>query len=103
LQYESFNAAGAKVHIQGKNVHPGTAKNQMVNALTLAMKLNEQLPELEVPEHTENREGFFHLTSMYGTVEEAELSYIIRVHDRKKYEKSKKLLINVIDLLTKSF
>src|SRR5690625_7139946 len=76
LQYESFNAAGAKVHIQGKNVHPGTAKNQMVNALTLAMKLNEQLPELEVPEHTENREGFFHLTSMSGTVEEAELSYI---------------------------
>lgn len=103
LQYESFNAAGAKVHIQGKNVHPGTAKNQMVNALTLAMKLNEQLPELEVPEHTENREGFFHLTSMSGTVEEAELSYIIRDHDRKKFEKRKQLLINAIDQLNESF
>ena len=64
----------------------------MVNALTLAMKLNEQLPELEVPEHTENREGFFHLTSMSGTVEEAELSYIIRDHDRKKFEKRKQYL-----------
>lgn len=103
LQYESFNAAGAKVHIQGKNVHPGTAKNQMVNALTLAMKLNEQLPELEVPEHTENRAGFFHLTSMSGTVEEAELSYIIRDHDRKKFEKRKQLLINAIDQLNESF
>lgn len=75
----------------------------MVNALTLAMKLNEQLPELEVPEHTENREGFFHLTSMSGTVEEAELSYIIRDHDRKKFEKRKQLLINAIDQLNESF
>lgn len=103
LQYESFNAAGAKIHIQGKNVHPGTAKDQMVNALTLAMKLNEQLPESEVPEQTENREGFFHLTSMSGTVEEAELSYIIRDHDREKFEERKKLLLDAIDQLNESF
>ena len=103
LQYESFNAAGAKVHIQGKNVHPGTAKDQMVNALTLAMKLNEQLPENEVPEQTEGREGFFHLTSMEGTVEEAKLDYIIRDHDREKFEKRKKLLLNAIDKLNESF
>ena len=103
LQYESFNAAGAKVHIQGKNVHPGTAKNQMINALTLAMKLNEQLPENEVPEQTEGREGFFHLTSMEGTVEEAKLDYIIRDHDREKFEERKKLLLNAIDKLNESF
>jgi len=103
LQYESFNAAGAKVHIQGKNVHPGTAKDQMVNALTLAMKLNEQLPENEVPEQTEGRAGFFHLTSMKGTVEEAKLDYIIRDHDREKFEKRKKLLLNAIDKLNESF
>lgn len=103
LQYESFNAAGAKIHIQGKNVHPGTAKDQMVNALTLAMKLNEQLPESEVPEQTEHREGFFHLTSMSGTVEEAELSYIIRDHDREKFEERKKLLLDAIDQLNESF
>src|SRR5699024_349563 len=103
LQYESFNAAGAKVHIQGKNVHPGTAKDQMVNALTLALKLNEQLPENEVPEQTEGREGFFHLTSMEGTVEEAKLDYIIRDHDREKFEERKKLLLNAIDKLNESF
>lgn len=103
LQYESFNAAGAKVHIQGKNVHPGTAKDQMVNALTLAMKLNEQLPENEVPEQTEGREGFFHLTSMEGTVEEAKLDYIIRDHDREKFEERKKILLNAIDKLNESF
>src|SRR5699024_5743567 len=102
LQYERLNAAGAKVHIQGKNVHPGTAKNQMVNALTLAMKLNEQLPDLVVPEHTGNREGVFHLTTMAETVEEAELSYIIRDHDRKKVEKRKQLLIYATEQLNES-
>ena len=103
LQYESFNAAAAKIHIQGKNVHPGTAKEQMVNALTLGMKLNAMLPAEEVPEMTEGREGFFHLNSMNGTVEEAEMSYIIRDHDREKFEERKELLLNAVKELNSDF
>ncbi len=103
LQYESFNAAGATIHIQGKNVHPGTAKDQMVNALTLGMAFNEQLPAQEVPEHTAGREGFFHLTSMTGTVEEAEMVYIVRDHDRETFEKRKQLLLEIADELNKAF
>lgn len=103
LQYESFNAAGAKISIQGKNVHPGTAKDQMVNALTLGMKLNEQLPSSDVPEKTEGREGFFHLISMTGTVENAEMVYIIRDHDREKFEERKRLLLNAIKQLNSEY
>lgn len=103
LQYESFNAAGATVHIQGKNVHPGTAKNQMVNALTLGMAFNDKLPAKEVPEHTEGREGFFHLTSITGTVEEAKLAYIVRDHDRERFEHRKQLLIDTAKELNKQF
>lgn len=95
LQYESFNAAGVKVSIQGKNVHPGTAKDQMVNALTLGMEYNGKLPAQEVPEHTEGREGFFHLLSVNGSVEEAELVYIVRDHDRQKFEERKQLLLDI--------
>lgn len=103
LQYESFNAAAAKIYIQGKNVHPGTAKDQMVNALTLGMKLNAMLPAEEVPELTEGREGFFHLNTMNGTVEEAEMSYIIRDHDRENFEERKELLLNAIKELNDDF
>lgn len=103
LQYESFNAAGVRVKIQGKNVHPGTAKNQMVNALTLGMTFNDKLPQEEVPEKTEGREGFFHLTSMTGTVEEAELVYIVRDHDRKKFEARKELVLSIADKLNSQF
>lgn len=103
LQYESFNAASAKISIQGKNVHPGTAKDQMVNALTLGMKLNEQLPSSDVPEKTEGREGFFHLISMTGTVEDAEMVYIIRDHDREKFEDRKRLLLNAIKQLNNEY
>lgn len=95
LQYESFNAAGATIHIQGKNVHPGTAKNQMVNALTLGMAFNEKLPAEEVPELTEGREGFFHLTSMTGTVEEAKMVYIVRDHNRERFEERKQRLQDI--------
>ena len=102
LQYESFNAAGATVSIQGKNVHPGTAKDQMVNALTLGMAFNAKLPVLEVPEHTDGREGFFHLTSMTGTVEEAKLSYIIRDHDWKTFEARKQLILDTAKELNES-
>lgn len=103
LQYESFNAAGVKVFIQGKNVHPGTAKNQMVNALTLGMRYNEKLPDTEVPEHTEGREGFFHLTSMTGTVENAEMEYIVRDHDREKFEERKALILQIAKELNEEF
>lgn len=103
LQYESFNAAGVKVSVQGKNVHPGTAKNQMVNALTLAMRYNEKLPAAGVPELTEGREGFFHLTSMSGTVENAEMEYIVRDHDREIFEERKALILSIADELNEDF
>lgn len=99
LQYESFNAAGAKISIQGKNVHPGTAKNQMVNALTLAMRFNERLPDEEVPEKTAGREGFFHLTSLTGTVEEAQMEYIVRDHDSDTFAARKALMLEIADEL----
>ena len=103
LQYESFNAAGVRVIVQGKNVHPGTAKDQMVNALTLGMAYNDKLPQDEVPEKTEGREGFFHLTDMTGTVEEAELSYIVRDHDKQKFEERKELILSIAAELNSQF
>jgi len=89
LQFESFNACGATVTVKGKNVHPGTAKNKMVNALKLAMEFQSRMPEREAPEHTEGYEGFFHLNSFEGDVEEAVMTYLIRDHDRAKFEARK--------------
>lgn len=89
LEFESFNAASAIVTIQGKNVHPGTAKGKMVNAIKLAMAFDAKLPQDEVPEKTEGREGFYHLLNISGEEEQAQLSYIIRDHDRAKFEKRK--------------
>lgn len=103
LQYESFNAAAATIRIQGKNVHPGTAKDQMVNALGLATAFNEKLPAGEVPEQTEGREGFYHLTSLTGTVEEAKMVYIIRDHDRERFEERKEYLLGVAAELNQAF
>ena len=103
LQYESFNAASVTVKIQGKNVHPGTAKDTMINAMTLGMTFNDKLPKAEVPEKTEGREGFFHLTSMRGTVEEAELSYIVRDHDREKFEERKQMILDIAKELNGQF
>lgn len=99
LQYESFNAAQAVVHIQGKNVHPGSAKNQMVNALEVARLYQNNLPNFAAPEYTSGREGFFHLVSVNGTVEEAELVYIIRDHDFTLFEDKKRLAQKVADEL----
>lgn len=90
LEYESFNAASANITIQGKNVHPGTAKDTMINALKLAIELDSMLPENEVPEKTEDREGFYHLLGINGTVEEASMGYIIRDHSREKFNEKKK-------------
>lgn len=95
LEYENFNAASAKAHVQGRNVHPGYAKNKMVNALQVATELNGLLPAWERPEHTEGYEGFFHLVGLSGTVEEAEVSYIIRDHDRARFEARKRLMEEV--------
>jgi len=92
LEYENFNAAAAKIKIKGLNVHPGYAKNKMRNAGLIAMQFARMLPPQERPEHTEGYEGFFHLTGMKGTVEEAELSYIIRDHDAAKFERRLKQL-----------
>jgi tripeptide aminopeptidase len=103
LEYENFNAASAKIDIQGRNVHPGYAKGKMINALHLANELVALLPEKERPEHTEGYEGFFHLVAQGGTVEEASLSFIIRDHDREKFEKRKQLMEKVVATLNKKY
>ncbi|MEQ6378484.1 peptidase T [Bacillaceae bacterium S4-13-56] len=96
LEYESFNAAAAKIIIKGNNVHPGTAKDKMINSMKIAMKLHSSLPEQEAPEYTDGYEGFFHLLSFHGDVEETKLSYIIRDHDREKFESRKELLQTLV-------
>jgi len=103
LQFESFNAAGAEVTFSGKNVHPGTAKDKMVNAITLAVDFDSQLPADEVPEKTEGREGFYHVLEIKGTVEEASMSYIIRDHDRDKFEERKSYFKSIADKMNENF
>lgn len=92
LEYENFNAAGAKVLVHGRNVHPGTAKGAMLNALLIGIEFNELLPVFERPEFTEKYEGFYHLFLMDGTVDSAHLEYIIRDHDEAKFNHKKKLM-----------
>ena len=99
LEFENFNAASAKIRIQGRNVHPGTAKGKMKNAILLAQELNALLPVEQRPEYTEGYEGFFHIVSCKGTVEEADVAYIIRDHDRAKFEAKKQLLRQAVDFL----
>ena len=103
LEYENFNAASAKIRIQGKNIHPGYAKDKMVNALQVACEINSMLPVAQRPEHTEGYEGFYHLVGLNGTVEEAEISYIIRDHDRAKFEAKKHYLQGIAALLTEKW
>ena len=95
LEYENFNAAGATVSFRGLSVHPGTAKNAMVNAQNLAMEFHGMLPAAERPEHTEGREGFYHLTSMIGTVSGAKLGYILRDHDQQRFEARKQRMRDI--------
>lgn len=92
LEYENFNAAGATVTIKGKIVHPGYAKNKMINSMYIATDFINSLPRLETPEHTEGHEGFFHLHSMTGDVEETVLKYIIRDHDKAHFEARKEMV-----------
>lgn len=103
LEFENFNAAGAKITIHGRSVHPGASKNKMINALQLANKLNSMLPPTQRPEHTEKYEGFFHLLSMNGNVESASLEYIIRDHDFTKFEEKKNLIKEVVQLINLEF
>lgn len=95
LEYENFNAAEAKVSIKGKIVHPGYAKDKMVNSMYIAQDFINSLPRLETPEHTEGREGFFHLTDINGNVEETKLKYIIRDHDKDHFEARKEMIRNL--------
>lgn len=99
LEYECFNASEAKIHIQGRNVHPGHSKDMMVNALQLAMDLHAMLPVNERPEFTEKYEGFFHLYDFKGTVEEASMVYIIRDHDRAKFEHKEQVMRDAIKFI----
>ncbi len=99
LEYENFNAALATITIRGRNVHPGTAKDKMINAIHLAMELNQMLPVNERPEFTTGREGFFHLIDFTGTVEESKIRYLIRDHDRMKFEEKKKYITGCTNLL----
>lgn len=103
LEFENFNAAGAKITIQGRNVHPGTAKDKMINALIVANKLISLLPADERPEHTSGYEGFFHLVGLSGTVDAAAVSYIIRDHDRKLFENKKQLMKDCVDFINKLY
>ena len=103
LQYETFSAAQANISIQGKNVHPGTAKDTMIDALQLAIDFHNQLPADEVPEKTTGYEGFFHLMGLNGNVEEATMSYIIRDHDREKFEARKAKITEIQEKLNSRF
>ena len=101
LEYENFNAAAALIKVNGKIVHPGYAKGKMINSIYYASKFVEALPKNETPEQTEGYEGFYHLHSMEGKVEDTELSYIIRDHDRNKFEARKQYLLDLVDSLNK--
>ncbi|MBG0786061.1 MAG: peptidase T [Anaerolineaceae bacterium] len=103
VQYENFNAAGAELTIHGRNVHPGKAKLKMRNALLIGMELNELLPVFERPEFTEKYEGFYHLFEINGTVEEATMTYIIRDHDREKFEAKKRLIQQAVDFINAKY
>ena len=103
LEYENFNAAAAKIHVQGSNIHPGYGKDKMVNSMLIAMELNAMLPVEQRPRFTQGYEGFFHLTEISGTVEETNLSYIIRDHDRQKFEEKKALMTAVVAFLNKKY
>lgn len=99
LEFENFNAASAKIHIQGRNVHPGYAKGKMKNAILIGTELNSLLPVEQRPEYTEGYEGFFHLIGFGGSVEEADLTYIIRDHDRQKFEAKKKTILDCCNFI----
>ena len=103
LEFENFNAASAKVHIKGVSVHPGYAKGKMINANALAAKFAEMLPETERPETTEGYQGFYHLLGIESNVERAKLSYIIRDHDRDRFEDRKRFVLRCAEQMNEAF
>lgn len=103
LEYENFNAASAKIHVQGSNIHPGYGKDKMVNSMLIAMELNAMLPVEQRPAFTQGYEGFFHLTDITGTVEETNMGYIIRDHDKTKFETKKELLTSIVEFINKKY
>ena len=103
LEYENFNAAGAKIVFTGRNIHPGSAKNKMVNSQHIAMEFHNLLPADQRPEHTAGYEGFFHLTDMEGSVEQSVLRYIIRDHDMEKFLQKKALLVSVVTFINEKY
>ncbi len=103
LEYENFNAAGAKVIIQGRNIHPGYAKDKMINSILVAMEFNSLLPSQQRPEHTQGYEGFYHLIKMDGSVENATFQYIIRDHNREKFEARKAFISKVADFINMKY
>jgi tripeptide aminopeptidase len=103
LEYENFNAAGATITIQGRNVHPGYAKNKMVNAQLIAMEFNALLPEFQRPQYTDHYEGFYLLTKMEGTVENSKLNYIIRDHDKQLFEQKKEFMHKITAFLNEKY
>jgi len=103
LEFENFNAAGAKISVQGRNIHPGYAKDKMINAILVAQEFNSMLPVNERPEHTQDYEGFYHLIKMEGTVEKATFQYIIRDHNRSKFENRKAYMERVANYLNTKY
>ncbi|MDR2854136.1 MAG: peptidase T [Prevotellaceae bacterium] len=103
LEYENFNAAGAKVIFTGLNVHPGYAHHKMINSMRIATQFVNMLPRHETPEHTQNYEGFYHLTNIEGSVEKTTLSYIIRDHDRDRFERRKKEIQHIVNKINAEF
>lgn len=99
IEYENFNAASAVVTVKGFSVHPGDSKDKMINASNVAMEFHTALPRMARPEHTQGREGFYHLTQMYGDVNEARLGYILRDHDAAKLEYKKENLLHIAECL----
>ncbi len=103
VEFENFNAAAAKIKIQGCNVHPGEAKNKMINSILIGQKINDLLPSAERPEYTEKYEGFFLMTQFKGTVDETSMEYIIRDHDKEKFESRKKKLYDIVSFLNSQY
>ena len=103
LEYENFNAAACKIHVHGVNVHPGSAYHKMQNSMRIAYQLAVMLPRWETPEHTQDYEGFYHLIGMNGTVEETTLSYIIRDHDRARFESRKRELEHLVRKVNREY
>ena len=103
LEYENFNAAAARFEIKGFNVHPGSAKNTMINAALVAMEINAMLPGFETPSHTDGYDGFYHLTDVYGDVGMAKLNYIVRDHDRNMYMSRLATLSHIAEIINEKY